>query len=894
MTKAGARATPSSLGGRLAEDDLPFAQFWKCALQVNSSGYAEAYRGKDHGLSPDAYLSALLKECQEQGIRLIGLADHGSVSDVDAIRAFLLPQGIVVLPGFEICTTEKIQWVCLFPEDTRVDQLTRYLGKLGLLDPKDGVRPTKLSGDQLLAEVEALGGFCYAAHATDPKGILTQKANHLWVDPRLRAAQIRETPAKAPQPYRQILANTDPNYRRDRPMALINATDIEEPERLRDSRASCFIKMTRPGFQSLCTAFMDPESRIRLVDDMKEDFYSCIERLQIDGGYLDGVDIRFSPHLNTIIGGRGTGKSTLIECVRYVLGLEHKTPDAKKQGDAIVKENLGKDAGRIEITLVSSRQQGLRYRVIRRYGEPLRVIGPDDNESSLTVDDLLPGIEIYGQNGIYELARDPNALVRVLDRFLPNRSEHEARLAAIHKKLKASAEKLSRAEDQLEELTEQLQKLPGLEEQTKQFDAIGFSKKLEQIPLLEKEGQLPLRIAEEIERLEAGLVALKDSLPDTTFLSDKAIERLPHADILGRGRAVLDRVRSSIKRYVANAEKELTTASADVKMILEELTHARRAAEKALEKEFDALPAVAGKRGAEVARTYQALQKQIASIRPQQAKIGTVTALANTLRQERRNLLGELSDVRNGRTRALEQEVKTLNKKLAGKLRLNVQPNGNREQLKTFLSGLQGIGPKSIGWVDQAGDLTIPALVEACRAGPPALLGKKWGVSAAKAEAICKLARADLLALETVDLDDRVALELNVAHDGETFRPLERLSTGQQCTAILHLLLLDNTDPLIMDQPEDNLDNAFIADRIVQELRTAKTSRQFLFATHNANIPVFGDAEWIGVFTATEDRGSVPPENQGSIDVPHIRDEAARILDGGREAFLQRQQKYGY
>lgn len=221
-------------------------------------------------------------------------------------------------------------------------------------------------------------------------------------------------------------------------------------------------------------------------------------------------------------------------------------------------------------------------------------------------------------------------------------------------------------------------------------------------------------------------------------------------------------------------------------------------------------------------------------------------------------------------------------------------PGRNRKALKDFLSRLPGISDKGVAWVDDVSDLTVPALLEACRGGPDTLLAKQWGITKGRADAICKLAREELLALEAIDLEDRVQLDLNVAYEGESYRPLGRLSTGQQCTAILHLLLLDNPDPLVMDQPEDNLDNAFIADRIVQELRSAKTSRQFIFATHNANIPVFGDAEWIGVFAATDIQGSVPPENQGSIDVPHIRDEAARILDGGQEAFLQRQQKYGY
>jgi hypothetical protein len=110
----------------------------------------------------------------------------------------------------------------------------------------------------------------------------------------------------------------------------------------------------------------------------------------------------------------------------------------------------------------------------------------------------------------------------------------------------------------------------------------------------------------------------------------------------------------------------------------------------------------------------------------------------------------------------------------------------------------------------------------------------------------------------------------------------------------LHLLLLDNQDPLILDQPEDNLDNAFIAERIVTELRKAKLSRQFLFATHNANIPVFGDAEWIGVLSVEDDKGGILPDQQGAIDLPAIQQLAADILEGGKSAFNQRRDKYGF
>jgi hypothetical protein len=87
------------------------------------------------------------------------------------------------------------------------------------------------------------------------------------------------------------------------------------------------------------------------------------------------------------------------------------------------------------------------------------------------------------------------------------------------------------------------------------------------------------------------------------------------------------------------------------------------------------------------------------------------------------------------------------------------------------------------------------------------------------------------------------------------------------------------------------LDNAFIAEHIVNELRSSKTKRQYLFATHNANIPVFGDAEWIGVLQEEEGRSKLLAS--GSIDAPQVKDLAANILEGGKEAFTRRREKYG-
>jgi hypothetical protein len=133
--------------------------------------------------------------------------------------------------------------------------------------------------------------------------------------------------------YRDIILNSNIAYRRKSLIGIINVRDIASPEELANPKSSCLIKMTNPCFSSFTLAFQDPESRVRLNSDVTQKYYSCIEHVGITGGYLDNTDISFSNHLNSVIGGRGTGKSTLLECIRYAFGLR---PLGKNAGRAAV------------------------------------------------------------------------------------------------------------------------------------------------------------------------------------------------------------------------------------------------------------------------------------------------------------------------------------------------------------------------------------------------------------------------------------------------------------------------------------------------------------------------------------------------------------------------------
>ncbi|MBV1883708.1 MAG: AAA family ATPase [Pseudomonadales bacterium] len=888
---------------KLPNNQFTQARFWKCALQVNPAAYIN-YQGQSQPLSETQYNQALLTACIESNISVIGLADHGNVDAVEAIRQLFSSSGIVVFPGFEISSSEKIHFVCLFSEETSTQLLERYLGNLDLLDPENGVRPSRLSAIQLIEKVEQLGGFIYAAHSTNDSGLLKAKMNHVWQHPQLKVSQIpgaiEDLKSVENDFYRKVFLNKDNAYKRERPMAAINAKDVEAPETIKKKSASCLIKMTKPSFSAFKQAFLDPESRVRLNSDVPENYASSIESIRFVSGYLDGVSINLSDHLNAIIGGRGTGKSTLLECIRFAMGIRPQGKQAQKQHDEIIKENVGKEKGLVELIVRSSTMNGRRFTVLRRYGEQTVVKNDQGELSPHTAQDLLPKLEMFGQNEIYEMTQNVEGKRYLLSRFLEgDHNEYETVIQEILGKLNGNRTDILRAYGHKNDIESEVEALPKLQDQVNQFQSLGIEEKLKVVPKLEKEKHLVTRVADEVSQLKIALETVADSLPDTAFLSEAAIGDLPHVELLRKQRSLLEKLKADGDVFLKQFEKAIVLAEQANQMVCDPLLEGIKTEELTLEKAFKNIPASQGRSGREIGMEYQKLLQKIERIKPKQITLKQRQDLIVELEVKRKLLLTNLSEAKANRSAQLQQAVKHLNKKLAGKLRLTIDVEGNREPLVQFLldSRLDGVGEKRLAWVRDE-DFSPANLSLTIRQGVDALSSQFWdaGIARTVINSLIKLPFERLLTLEEIELPDTIKMELNVAHDDEVenYRELERLSTGQQCTAILHLLLLDNQDPLILDQPEDNLDNAFIADRIVAELRTAKVARQFLFATHNANIPVFGDAEWIGVFNVVDGKGELPDNQQGAIDQPEIQKLAADILEGGKSAFNQRREKYGF
>ena len=193
----------------------------------------------------------------------------------------------------------------------------------------------------------------------------------------------------------------------------------------------------------------------------------------------------------------------------------------------------------------------------------------------------------------------------------------------------------------------------------------------------------------------------------------------------------------------------------------------------------------------------------------------------------------------------------------------------------------------------------MPQFVECCRTGADAL-GNIYGIPPAQADRLAKATPEDLMRIEELELSPTTQIDLNTASAGEpaAWNKLDDLSTGQKATAVLLLLLLESDAPLIVDQPEDDLDNRFITEGVVPRMREEKRRRQFVFSTHNANIPVLGDAELILGLSASGEGGHgsarIPTEHMGSIDSKAVRELVEEILEGGKEAFERRRLKYGF
>ncbi len=293
------------------------------------------------------------------------------------------------------------------------------------------------------------------------------------------------------------------------------------------------------------------------------------------------------------------------------------------------------------------------------------------------------------------------------------------------------------------------------------------------------------------------------------------------------------------------------------------------------------------------------LRKQIEELRPLKDKKDALHRDLASHEAQRRKLLSEWEDTKASEYRELQNAASKVSSKLRDRVRVDVTMAGNREPLEQLLREVGGNLSAALERLRSMDQLSLRDFAQRCREGKDSLM-KHFALPAGSAERIAQADQDLIMRIEELDLPATTKIELNTAPDGEppTWQTLEGLSTGQKATAVLLLLLLESEAPLVVDQPEDDLDNRFITEGVVPIMRQEKRRRQFVFSTHNANIPVLGDAELIlGLAASGEGRqghAKVSSDHMGSIDSKPVRELVEEILEGGKDAFEMRRSKYGF
>jgi len=875
------------------------ARFFRCALQVNPYDYIVRYNKQTAFSNESEYNAAMVEACRRIGIKVIAINDHQRCSTGQSLAEAFWTAGIVVFPGAEVETKEGVHMLLLFEPNASWERCNGILGDCGIHDQSNPPTAIKYDVHELMRESTKWNCICIAAHVASEKGLLQALDNQArvaaWKSKHLLVCSLPGPAEDAPQNLKPILLNKNPDYFRDRPVAVINAQDVSSPEDLKKPGSSCWIKMSNVTFEGLRQAFLDPVSRIRLASDPSPEEHTEFIAMTWQGGFLDGAAIHLNENLNVLIGGRGTGKSTIIESVRYVLGMEPLGEEALKAHSGIIRQVL-RSGTKISMLVRSYHPDKRHYLIERTIPNPPVVKDETDNVLNLTPADVVPQTEIYGQHEISELTKSREKLTRLLDRFVERDTDIVKRKSSVRRQLERSRLRLLETNRELMQIEERLDNLPALEETLRRFQDAGLEEKLKEQSLLVREERVLKTSEERIDPFKELLNQLKDMLPvDCAFISKKALENLPGKDILGDANDILDQLTKDMNKIAADIKQAIGNAETGLGEIRSRWEERKKAVMEAYETILREL-----QKSRIDGEEFIRLRRQIEELRPLKERQARLQRDLKEYESERRNLLSEWEDVKAEEFRHIERAAKKVSRKLEGRVLVDVAAGGNREPLVQLLRDqIGGRLSEAIESLTESTDFSLPIFASACREGRDAL-SRQFNIPSSQSERIAQAKPEVIMQIEELELPPTTAIKLNVAADDQPpmWQALEDLSTGQKATAVLLLLLLESSAPLVVDQPEDDLDNRFISDGIVPKMREEKLRRQFIFATHNANIPVLGDAELIVGLTAYGEAGQgkaiLSQEYMGSIDTRPVRELVEEVLEGGKDAFEMRRLKYGF
>ena len=617
-----------------------------------------------------------------------------------------------------------------------------------------------------------------------------------------------------------------------------------------------------------------------------------LKSLSVVGGFLDGLNVDFADGLNCLIGHRGTGKTTVLEFVRYALDgfpAGEAGQVCRRRVENLVKRNLGD--GRIRLTIQT--KDGLEYVVDRTVsGSPL-VLTADGQPTDITINSGgIFSADIFSQNEVENIADSPESQLALIDTFVAEEmGELETAIAEVHAQLQANAKTMVPGQITLAKLADELTTLKSVEDRIEKLADVG-GENADEMNAAQTHKALRDRESRAMESADKLFNEYLEWLGDADGRFTGGVDGLfaedvldgPNGEVFQATRTRMRQAGAELDELFRQAVSVLTRAQSDVAEQAQELQTRHGKQELAfrdLMTKFKEAQGLATERA-----EWERKRNDLLNKKRQHADL---KAKLEKLQQDRRTLIDRLTDLRDQRFQLRQSVAERISEGVSSPVRVRIAQDENRERyIELLAEALKHAGLHHKTVATRIAKVVAPSeLVAFVRRQDAEGLQKQATLNDSQAEkVICALADMEtLLRVETVDLVDLPRIEL---HDGDAWKDSLSLSTGQKCTTILPILLLESENPLLVDQPEDNLDNRFIYDTVVESLRRVKTSRQLLLITHNPNIPVLGDAA--GVFVLTSDGAKAWLLNNGDVDA--CKPEIINLLEGGEEAFAQRRERY--
>jgi hypothetical protein len=607
------------------------------------------------------------------------------------------------------------------------------------------------------------------------------------------------------------------------------------------------------------------------------------------GGYVDGVELSFSPMSNAICGIHGTGKSTLLTFLRYVLSLP-VPPEREEHEASLLATNLGPGRAYVELRGAN----GAHYVLSRGAGEKTpRVESPKSAQGGSWegfARNLFP-VRFVGHGELGLMATNGLARRDLLARFAEAElSAVDLELDRVRRELDENAVPLVRLDREVAELGKKCVALAPqrarLEELKKAAggDPALLDEANARKAIRERERMMLGRAEREVAWLAAELgVFVGAARRRLGQVVDEEAARGTNADLLADVRAHVaglgDRVESLATRIGEECERGRALFASRGRTLAER--HAP---------EDDAYRAVLAKHETNSARAFErlTLEKGVAELEVARTELGA--------RENERAQLVLARDVLRARHRALlkargdifDRTAEAIEAKFGGRVRIAIAREAERGRYRALLGELTRGKRFEKEDLDTVSSSIMPddLCAQVLRRDPSMLEDKLGSVAVAIRLLTVLLESPHVYRLETVDLPDIPMISL--LH-GKEPKPSEQLSSGQRIALFAELLLLDSRGPLVMDQPEDNVANPYLAQHLCRVFAEAQEEAQLIFVTHNGNVPILGKFERVFEMEADGQRGRVAAKG----DAREVLTPMENNFEGGRQAFVARRDFYG-